>query len=155
MKCHVADSEERALRNAREYYFMTTGFTATFNPDWVSPPGYDPPETRRQRLSMPPHPPPQYEDELAKGRLIAGTPTQVIEKLRWLMHRLRPGTFVLWANDGRIGHEDSKACIRLLGEEVLPAVRESAKELGLQDPFEAGTPVSLAATTPPLELEPA
>ena len=144
LKCHVAETEEKALRNAREFYFMTDGFTATFNPDWVSPPGYDPPETRRARLASPPYPAPRFEDELGKGRLVAGTPAQVIEKLRWLMERLRPGTFVLWANDGRIGHEDSMTCIRLLGEEVLPAVREIAQTLGLSDPFEANTPVSLA-----------
>jgi hypothetical protein len=35
-------------------------------------------------------------------------------------------------------------CIRLLGQEVLPAIREYAKELGLKDPFELDTPVSLA-----------
>jgi alkanesulfonate monooxygenase SsuD/methylene tetrahydromethanopterin reductase-like flavin-dependent oxidoreductase (luciferase family) len=144
LRCHVAETEEKALENAREFYFMTTEFTATFNPDWVSPPGYDPVETRRQRLAAPPYPPPRYEDDMARGRLVTGNPQQVIEKLRWLMERLRPGTLVLWANDGRINHEDSKTCIRLLGEEVLPAVREYAGQLGLKDPFEADTPVSSA-----------
>jgi hypothetical protein len=40
--------------------------------------------------------------------------------------------------------QDSLTCIRLLGQEVLPAIREYAKELGLKDPFELDTPVSLA-----------
>jgi hypothetical protein len=35
-------------------------------------------------------------------------------------------------------------CIRLMGEEVLPAIRETARALDLKDPFEADTPVSLA-----------
>jgi alkanesulfonate monooxygenase SsuD/methylene tetrahydromethanopterin reductase-like flavin-dependent oxidoreductase (luciferase family) len=149
LKCHVAPTEEQALRNAREYYFMVQdGLTATFNPDWVSPPGYDPEHGRRQRVASAPYPAPRFEDELARGRLVAGTPAQVIEKLRWLMERLRPGTMVLWANDGRIGHEDSKTCIRLLGEEVLPALRETARALDLKDPFEAGTPVSQAHQEP-------
>ena len=52
--------------------------------------------------------------------------------------------FVFWANDGRINHEDSMTCIRLMGEEVLPAIRETARHLDLKDPFEAETPVSLA-----------
>jgi hypothetical protein len=34
-------------------------------------------------------------------------------------------------------------CIRLLGEEVFPAVREIAKELDLQSPFETEQPVSV------------
>jgi hypothetical protein len=35
-------------------------------------------------------------------------------------------------------------CIRLFGQEVLPAMREIARELDLKSPFEAATPVSLA-----------
>ena len=52
----------------------------------------------------------------------------------------------LWGNDGKVSHEDSKTCIRLLGQEVLPQLRETAKGLGLMSPFEANTPVSLAET---------
>jgi len=33
---------------------------------------------------------------------------------------------------------------RLLGQEVLPAMREISTELGLDSPFEADAPVSLA-----------
>ena len=40
-----------------------------------------------------------------------------------------------------------QTCIRLLGQEVLPALRETAKELGLKSPFEAETPVSLQFST--------
>jgi hypothetical protein len=43
-----------------------------------------------------------------------------------------------------VSHEDAKSCIRLLGQEVLPAVREMGKELGLWSPFEANAPVSIA-----------
>jgi hypothetical protein len=53
----------------------------------------------------------------------------------------------LWANDGAMTQQDSLTCIRLLGLEVLPALRESAKELGLDSPFEADTPVSLAQSS--------
>lgn len=33
-----------------------------------------------------------------------------------------------------------------MGQEVLPALRDIARRLDLRDPFEANTPVSLAAT---------
>ena len=33
-------------------------------------------------------------------------------------------------------------CIELTGQEVLPRLREIAKELGLEDPFETNAPVS-------------
>jgi hypothetical protein len=39
-------------------------------------------------------------------------------------------------NDGSISHEDSMRCLTLMGQKVLPTVREIAKELKLTDPFE-------------------
>ena len=48
----------------------------------------------------------------------------------------------LRGNDGRVSHEDLMRCIEMTGQEVLPRLREIAKELGLADPFEAGAPVS-------------
>jgi hypothetical protein len=65
----------------------------------------------------------------------------------------RPSILALWGNDGNVNHKDSKSCIRLLGQEVLPAVREIGDKLGLKSPFEANTPVSVA-TTPASELRP-
>jgi hypothetical protein len=35
-------------------------------------------------------------------------------------------------------------CIRLLGQEVFPQVREWAKQMGLSSPFETNAPVSIA-----------
>ena len=35
-------------------------------------------------------------------------------------------------------------CIRLLGQEVFPQVREWAKQMGLHSPFEIDAPVSIA-----------
>jgi hypothetical protein len=35
----------------------------------------------------------------------------------------------------------------LLGQEVMPAVREIGKELGLKDPFETNAPVHLRYST--------
>ena len=53
-----------------------------------------------------------------------------------------------WAADGFVSGEDTKKCIRLLGEEVLPALREFAKELDLWSPFEANSPVSMQFQAP-------
>jgi hypothetical protein len=55
-----------------------------------------------------------------------------------------------WASDGFVKNEDARTSIRLLGEEVLPAVREIGKELGLWSPFESNAPVSLAFPEPAL-----
>jgi len=67
----------------------------------------------------------------------------VIAKLRILLEETRPGILGFWGNDGTVPHQDAMTCIRLLGQEVFPAVREIAKELDLKSPFETEQPVSL------------
>jgi alkanesulfonate monooxygenase SsuD/methylene tetrahydromethanopterin reductase-like flavin-dependent oxidoreductase (luciferase family) len=69
-------------------------------------------------------------------QIIAGTPKSVIPKLRKILEVLRPGTFGFFSSQGPVSFEDRMTSIRLLGQEVLPAVREISKELGLLDPFE-------------------
>ena len=85
----------------------------------------------------------QTMQQVADTMIIAGTPKQVIAKLRILLEETRPGILGLWGNDGSVTHQDAKTCIRLMGQEVLPAVREIAKELDLQSPFETNQPVSV------------
>ena len=157
VKCHVAETEEKALRNAREFMWLTGDFTGGAPPEFTAPSGYLGPWARkdvaRQHATGETARPPSFEEQLAQMTIIAGTPQQVIEKLRVLVEQMRPSILSFWANDGKMGHEDSMTCIRLLGQEVMPAVREFGKELGLMDPFESNTPVSLAAT-PKAELHP-
>jgi hypothetical protein len=76
--------------------------------------------------------------------IVAGTPKTVIPKLRRLLEETRPSILGLWASDGFVSTADTRTCIRLFGEEVLPALREIGKELGLWSPFEANAPVSIA-----------
>ena len=63
----------------------------------------------------------------------------------------------VFLGDGREGHgkvsqEDSLTCIKLIGQEVFPAIREIAKSLDLKSPFEANAPVHLKYST---DLKPA
>jgi hypothetical protein len=60
----------------------------------------------------------------------------VIPKLRTVLEVLRPGIFAFWQNDGPISKEDRLNNMRLIATEVMPAVREIGKELGLTSPFE-------------------
>ncbi|HJU11609.1 MAG TPA: hypothetical protein VJ728_12065, partial [Candidatus Binataceae bacterium] len=77
-----------------------------------------------------------YPKAVAGLQIIAGTPKSVIPKLRTILEVLRPGTFGIFQSQGPVSFEDRMTSIRLLGQEVLPAVREIGKELGLADPFE-------------------
>ncbi|MGH9026044.1 MAG: LLM class flavin-dependent oxidoreductase [Acidimicrobiia bacterium] len=156
MRCHVQDDADRAIRNAGEFNWMQGEFTGVSKPWLLSPSGYSSVEARlarlrrlaaRKQLA-------QGDDllrsQLESGEVIAGTPKQAIERIRMWLELTRPSILMLWGSDGKISHEDSMHCIRLLGEEVVPAVREIGRDLGIQDPFEIDSPVSLDASRPPV-----
>ena len=86
-----------------------------------------------------------YEEQVEKYSIISGTPKTVLPKIRHVLEFIRPGTIFFWDGDGAMTHEDQMRSLRLMGEEVIPAVREMAKELELNGPFEvdpaSGKPV--------------
>ncbi len=161
LRCFVADTKEQAEEGGRQFMWMQGEFIGLGHPVWYAPTGYSTAGDRaatvkrvaagaeakggpdRKRRA------PSYESQLDSRQIIAGTPDQVIEQLRWIMERARPGIFALWGNDGRVNHEDSKRCIELMGKEVLPALREIAKELELPGPFEGDVALSLQFPEPP------
>ena len=77
-----------------------------------------------------------YEDQIADYTIISGTPKTVIPKIRHVLEYIRPGSVFFWDGDGAMTHDDQMRSLRLMGEEVIPAVREIAKELELKSPFE-------------------
>ncbi len=76
----------------------------------------------------------RYPELLRKRQMIAGTPKTVLTKLKQLLKILHPGVLILRI-DGPMTQEERRLCIRLLGTEVLPALREMGAEMGLDDPF--------------------
>ena len=142
----VDETEEKALKNARQFMWMQGEFTGLTHPVWAAPSGYLGEWARRpmaelragyrtkQRKSGDDRS--DFEARIANGTLIAGNPKQVIEKLRIRLEETRCSILALWGNDGNIDHKDSLSYIRLMGQEVLPALREIAKSLGLDDPFD-------------------
>ena len=77
-----------------------------------------------------------YEAILEANRMIIGSPATVIRKLRTVLARVRLGILAVWTNDGSISHKDTMRCLELMGQEVLPALREIGAELELTDPFQ-------------------
>ena len=78
----------------------------------------------------------EYDTQLENLTIITGTPDSVIPKIRHVLEYLRPGSIFFWDGDGAMSHDDSMRSLRLMGEEILPAVREIADELELTSPFE-------------------
>jgi alkanesulfonate monooxygenase SsuD/methylene tetrahydromethanopterin reductase-like flavin-dependent oxidoreductase (luciferase family) len=145
LRCHVAETDEKAYEHARHLFWMAGEFTGLSKPIWNAPTGYTGYETRkaaqaRQKI---------FRGEALGGEpgpdFLCGTPDTFLRKLRVWMEETRPGTLIFWTNDGRLTQEDSLKCIRMMGTDILPAVREMGKELGLVSPMEVDAPVSLAA----------
>ncbi len=80
-----------------------------------------------------------YDTQLENYTIISGTPDSVIPKIRHVLETLRPGTIFFWDGDGAMTHEDSMRSLKLMGSDVLPAVREMAEELELKSSFEVDT----------------
>ena len=58
----------------------------------------------------------------------------MIPKLNRVLDILRPGIFSFWL-DGPVPAKDRIRCLQLLNSEVIPAMRDYGKTLGLVDPF--------------------
>ena len=155
LQCHVAETEEKAERNAREFMWMAGEFTGLAHPVWGSPSGYGSVSNRKSLIEIAGGrramvAPPKLEQRRLERTFIWGTPDSVVKQLKNVLDNNRVGILGLWANDGKIDHVDSVSCINLMGKEVLPAIRDYAKELGLNSPFEANAPLSLTEGAPVL-----
>jgi alkanesulfonate monooxygenase SsuD/methylene tetrahydromethanopterin reductase-like flavin-dependent oxidoreductase (luciferase family) len=151
LQCHVADTEEKAEKNAKQFMWMAGEFTGLAHPVWGSPTGYGSRSNRKTLIEIsngrrPMNVAPPLNVRRLERTFIWGTPDSVVKQLKEVLDNNRVGIMALWGNDGNINHEDSMRCIELLGKEVVPAIRDYATELGLKDPWEAKAPISLDLT---------
>ena len=149
IRVHVSDTEEKAVQNAKKFLWMQGEFTGLAHPVWSSPSGYFSPSQRRNFVefasgrAISPRGAPTFEEQRESMMIICGTVDQCVAKLKYIMEETRPGIMSFWGNDGDVSVTDAKTCIRLLGQEVMPQLREYGKKLGLDSPFEANSPVSI------------
>jgi hypothetical protein len=61
------------------------------------------------------------------------------------MQVIRPGSLVIFNIQGPVSNQDRQTSMRLFAQEVMPAVREFAKELDLPDALERAPGQSLLA----------
>ena len=88
-----------------------------------------------------------FEEQQEKYTIITGTPDTVIPKIRHVLEVLRPGSVIFWDGDGAMTHDDQMRSLRLMGEYVIPAVREIGDELELNSPFEVSPSTGESLTT--------
>ena len=77
-----------------------------------------------------------FEEQVEDYTIIYGTPDTVIPKIKHVLEYLRPGSVFFWDGDGAMTHDDQMRSLRLMGSDVIPAVREIADELELSSPFD-------------------
>lgn len=154
----VAETDEKAREMARGFVHGG-GFGSFARAEWMFPPGYNS-KAATKRLAQALTDPrtgaeiiryhqgkvnvQEVRDSIETGLqsslesdlIMAGNPDSIIKKLRNMCERLRPGIIGVWYHHGPMTFEQRKTCLRLLGEEVLPGMREMAKDLDLPGPFE-------------------
>ena len=148
VRIHVQDTDEKAQEVGKGYMTGNIGQGRIPLPrDYQSPVGYasasqDPRYLRiREQIRSDPFrvgglDTAAYDQILGSHRWIIGSPETVIRQLREVLSVMRPGILSIWTNDGTISHEDTMRCLELMGQEVLPALREIGEELELTDPFQ-------------------
>ena len=149
VRIHVQDTDEKAYDVGKGYMVGNIGVGRIPLPrDYASPVGYgsrsDDPALPAPARADPQRPLPRGRAGLERSttpildskRWIIGSPDTVISQLREVLSFMRPGILAVWTNDGSISHEDTMRCLELMGQEVLPALREIGEELELTDPFQ-------------------
>lgn len=146
---HVEETEEKALEVGRK---LTQGVRSPFDPGsrrgspWLmSPPGYTSSEARirlkkmeavdskgRARAGATA----SFEDQMATSGMVVGTPETVVTKIRSLLEELRPGTIIFRTGDGAMTHEDQMRTLKYMGQDVIPALKDIGKQLGLISSYE-------------------
>jgi alkanesulfonate monooxygenase SsuD/methylene tetrahydromethanopterin reductase-like flavin-dependent oxidoreductase (luciferase family) len=76
------------------------------------------------------------EKVMRNYQVIAGTPATVTKKVKAILSILRPGVFIMFSVQGPVSDEDRRTSMRLFAQEVMPALRDYAKEIDLPDPFQ-------------------
>jgi len=147
-RIHVQDTDEKASEVGKGFLIGNAGVGRVPMPgDFMAPAGYNSREGSKRILAQYQHslrPDALYggvdaagwDAVVASNRVVVGSPKTVIRKIREGLEVLRPGILGMWTNDGTIGHKDTMRCLQLMKDEVLPAVREIGKALGLDGPFE-------------------
>ena len=158
-KVHVDETEELAMEVGRKFVQgpsnpSLAGNEGTQNPALLSMPGLtsrtrilptrDVASVGRGGLLFAP-----YEKQLENYTIITGTPDTVLPKIRHVLEYIRPGSIIFWDGDGAMNHDDAMRSIRLMGQEVIPAVREMGQELELFSPFEVDPATGKAVETSP------
>jgi alkanesulfonate monooxygenase SsuD/methylene tetrahydromethanopterin reductase-like flavin-dependent oxidoreductase (luciferase family) len=79
---------------------------------------------------------PGYKRAQENLQFVIGNPANVTKKLKSIMSVLRPGAVVLFSVQGPVSNEDRQTSMRLIAQEVMPALKEHGQQIDLIDALE-------------------
>jgi alkanesulfonate monooxygenase SsuD/methylene tetrahydromethanopterin reductase-like flavin-dependent oxidoreductase (luciferase family) len=137
VRVNVADSDEKAYEEGKNFYWQQGTSFGVAPPHWQAPPGYITRTAAQSGRSARRHatrnitpgvtpggPNLDYEAAHATHQIVTGNPDTVIEKLKQIVDVVDPAYLVLWGREGPMSHDVAMRCIDLLGQEVIPAMKE-------------------------------
>ena len=150
IRVNVSDSDERAYEEGKKFFWQLGTSFGVAPREWQAPPGYLSRAAvqgqRQQRRATtryvnaeshgnnrpvaPGGPPLSYEEAHATYQIVTGNPDTVVEKLKHVIDVVDPSYMVLWGREGPMTHETATHCIDLLGQEVIPAIKEYQSQRG-------------------------
>ncbi len=122
----VADTDEKAYEEGRHFYWQLGRTFGRSPAQWRTPPGYrsKAAEMSKASITEAAYGSIGYEDAQQIGQVITGSPDTVTRKLKTMLDVVDPSWLVLWAREGPMGHGPAMRCLELLGQEVIPAIKE-------------------------------
>jgi alkanesulfonate monooxygenase SsuD/methylene tetrahydromethanopterin reductase-like flavin-dependent oxidoreductase (luciferase family) len=133
---YVAETDEQAHRHGRRHLEWLFHKGLKQGPEIVFPPGYMTPSSMRGLLmaGLKAYPELSYEELLAEGYAVVGSPDTVTTRLRELHEELGFGQVIGLFALGDSSHEETVQSMELFASAVMPALRP----LGAADAVTAG-----------------
>ena len=120
---YVAETEKEALEEAK-HFMWRMGPTGRAPRHLLAPPGYMSQEgAKMQARRTKPLGQQTFQELQDNFHIVAGTPDQVLEKIRYIKDRLNMGNLVFYGQESRMSHEATMRNIELFGREVMPVVK--------------------------------
>ena len=123
--CHVNDTEEKA-QEAGKAFLWRMDYPLRAPREYWAPPGYMSRAGAAVKARRRPRPLNElsYQELQEKCHLIVGNSDSVTKQLRYIKERLGIGSLLLEAQGGDLSHRDTMRSIELLGQEVIPALKD-------------------------------
>ena len=127
----VSDTDEQAYEDGKHFYWQL-GTSFGLSPlHWQTPPGYrsraaaeSKLEAARDSVRAAGGAILSYEEAQATYQVVTGNPDTVIKRLKDIIDVTDPAHLVIWGREGHMPHETAMRSIDLMGQEVIPALKE-------------------------------